>query len=196
MLETGIERAEAMGVIDPHRIGITGLSEGATTAVWALLHSSIFSAAALSTCCEDEGSFANVGPVWRAQMTAYGYPRPDADPSGFWKHYSLAANAARVRTPILMQLASSEFRAGLASYDALQRADAPADLLVFPDEYHVKWQPAHRLAIYERSVCWFEFWLQKPSALCRPEDLERWSHLVRPPSETAPQQATPPSRAP
>jgi dipeptidyl aminopeptidase/acylaminoacyl peptidase len=199
MLETGIERAKAMGVIDPHRIGITGLSEGATTALWALLHSSIFSAAALSSCCDDEGAFAHVGPVWRDQIIAYGYPRPDKDHQGFWGDYSLAANAARVRTPILMQLASSEFRGSLASYDALQRFHAPADLLVFPDEYHVKWQPAHRWAIYERSVCWFGFWLQQPAPdVCRPEDLERWSHLVRPSTSpsSAPHQDRSPLRAP
>ncbi len=27
------------------------------------------------------------------------------------------------------------------------------------DEPHFKWQPAHRLAIYERSLEWFQFWL-------------------------------------
>jgi hypothetical protein len=25
---------------------------------------------------------------------------------------------------------------------------------------HLKWQPAHRLAIYNRNLDWFRFWLQ------------------------------------
>jgi hypothetical protein len=33
-------------------------------------------------------------------------------------------------------------------------------MVVFPNEYHVKWQPAHRLAIYNRNLDWFRFWLQ------------------------------------
>jgi hypothetical protein len=31
---------------------------------------------------------------------------------------------------------------------------------IFPDEHHIKWQPAHRLAIYNRNLDWFRFWLQ------------------------------------
>jgi len=42
----------------------------------------------------------------------------------------------------------------------LQDAGRPAEMVVFPDEYHVKWQPAHRLAIYNRNLDWFRFWLQ------------------------------------
>lgn len=33
-------------------------------------------------------------------------------------------------------------------------------MFVFPDEYHLKWQPAHRLAIYDRVLDWFDFWLR------------------------------------
>jgi hypothetical protein len=31
---------------------------------------------------------------------------------------------------------------------------------VFPDEHHIKFQPKHKLAVYERNVDWFRFWLQ------------------------------------
>lgn len=35
-----------------------------------------------------------------------------------------------------------------------------ADLYVFPNEPHLKFQPRHKLAIYKRNVDWFRFWLQ------------------------------------
>ena len=35
-----------------------------------------------------------------------------------------------------------------------------ADLYVFPNEPHQKFQPKHKLAVYERNLDWFRFWLQ------------------------------------
>ena len=35
-----------------------------------------------------------------------------------------------------------------------------ADLYVFPHEPHQKFQPKHKLAVYERNLDWFRFWLQ------------------------------------
>lgn len=39
-------------------------------------------------------------------------------------------------------------------------ARKPVQTDVFPDECHVKWQPQHKLAAYERSIDWFRFRLQ------------------------------------
>jgi hypothetical protein len=38
--------------------------------------------------------------------------------------------------------------------------DQRADLYVFPDEPHQKFQPRHKLAAYQRNIDWFRFWLQ------------------------------------
>jgi hypothetical protein len=35
-----------------------------------------------------------------------------------------------------------------------------ADLYVFPNKPHQKFQPKHSLAVYERNLGWFRFWLQ------------------------------------
>jgi dipeptidyl aminopeptidase/acylaminoacyl peptidase len=61
--------------------------------------------------------------------------------------------------PILMQQSDDEFRVAVASYTALKQAGQPVALFVFPNEHHVKWQPAHRLAAYERNLRWFDYWL-------------------------------------
>ena len=59
-----------------------------------------------------------------------------------------------------MQVPEHEFILSLESFAKLKDAGKPVEMFVFPDEYHVKSQPAHRLAIYERNLDWFNFWLK------------------------------------
>jgi hypothetical protein len=61
---------------------------------------------------------------------------------------------------LLLQLADDEYAMSLEAFTALREQGKPVDMYVFPDEHHNKVQPAHRLAIYERNVDWFSFWLQ------------------------------------
>lgn len=160
-LETGVDRAIATGVIDPQRIGLTGLSDGATTARFALINSNRFAAASISSCCLDPQTVAiYTGPAFARQMRASGFPPPGDNAPEFWSPLSLARNARTVDRPLLMQLADSEALIGLESFTALKEAGQPVELYIFPDERHVKWQPAHRLAIYRRNIDWFRFWLQ------------------------------------
>jgi acetyl esterase/lipase len=65
-----------------------------------------------------------------------------------------------MRTPLLMQLSDDEYLLSLEAFEALREHGAPVELHVFPDEHHVKWHPVHRLAIYERNLDWFDFWLR------------------------------------
>lgn len=160
-IETGIDRSIALGVVDPARIGISGLSDGAASVQFALVNSTRFRAAAMSSCCDDPGSvhFA-AGLGYLNDTIAWGYPGPGAEDPVFWRRYSLAANADRIDVPILLQLPDDEFRFALETYVTLDRHNVPIEMHVFPDEYHVKWHPAHRLAIYERAIDWFDFWLR------------------------------------
>src|SRR3546814_11397731 len=51
---TGVGQVVARGIADPSRIGITGLSDGASSARFALINSRVFSAAAISKSRSDE----------------------------------------------------------------------------------------------------------------------------------------------
>lgn len=160
-LDSAIDAAIARGVVDPNRIGITGLSDGASTVQWALLNSSRFRAAAISGCCEDPGSVTyGAGLTFQDDIRAFGYPLPGPAADAFWRPFSLARNARRMHTPLLIQAADREFRAALETVGSLRDAHDPVEMFVFPDEYHLKWQPAHRLAIYDRVLDWFDFWLR------------------------------------
>ena len=101
------------------------------------------------------------------------------DGTAFWRELSLSRNAARVSTPILLQLADDEYMSALESYTALRERDQPIDMFVFPDEHHVKYQPVHRLAVYRRALDWFDYWLQnrRSSDPARQIELVHWDEL-------------------
>jgi dipeptidyl aminopeptidase/acylaminoacyl peptidase len=178
-VETGVRRAIAAGIADPRHIGITGLSNGSTTVVWALLHSSLFSAAAMSSCCFDTTLAMRVGPASAREYREDGYPGLLERNSSFWKDLSLSTNARRIRTPILLQLADYEYWNALESYTALREARAPVDMFVFPGEHHNKSQPAHRLAVYRRALDWFDYWLRglRSASPDRKNELAHWHRL-------------------
>jgi len=155
----GVDLLVARGIADPERVGITGLSDGASSARFAIINSRRFAAAAIASCCIDEEADATVGPAWEAYSKSVGYPPAWPVDTKFWKPYAFALNADRVRTPLLMQLADSETLMGLHAFTALKAGGAPVDLYVFPNETHVQWQPLHRAAAWERTVDWFSFWL-------------------------------------
>jgi dipeptidyl aminopeptidase/acylaminoacyl peptidase len=178
-LDAGVDAAIATGAVDPARIGITGLSDGASTTQYALLHSERFKAAALGDCCEDPGMLTVAGLSYRDAVLGWGYPMPGASEEAFWRPYSLALNAGRMKTPLLLQVADVEYRLALETYSALQLHGAPVEMYVFPDEHHVKWHPAHRLAAYERYAAWFDFWLNGQTAgdSARLPEIRRWEKL-------------------
>lgn len=160
-LVTGVRAALARGDIDPARIGITGLSDGASTTRFALVNTRLFAAAAISTCCTDTNAMMNAGGIAFADaQRAMGYPASIDHDDAFWAPYSMTLSAKRMDRPMLMQLADREMNLGLETFMALREAGQPVEMYVYPDEYHNKWQPAHRQAIYERNLDWFDFWLR------------------------------------
>ncbi len=178
-LERGIALALSKGEIDRHRVAITGLSDGAETAQWALIHGGPFAAAAISSCCVDASLIPLLGEAQIDAFAGAGFPRPGEARSDFWRPLSLAANASGITTPILMNLADDEFLGALNGYSALRTAGRPVEMHVFPGEHHIKFQPAHRLAIYERNLQWFDFWLkgrEDPALSLRPQ-YARWRAL-------------------
>ena len=179
-LERGVRRVIDLGIADPERIGITGLSDGATTARFALINSRLFAAASISTCClEPRTVMTYGGETWARWLQRQGYPPSTREDPSFWKPASMVLNAARMDAPILMQLADSEYLLALEAWTALREHNKPVEMYVFPDETHSKWQPAHRLSVYERNLDWFDFWLQSkvdrdPSKL---PQYRRWEAL-------------------
>jgi len=181
-VERGIDLAIAQGVADPARIGITGLSDGSTTVSFALVNSRRFAAAASSTCCIEPDMVTTYGGIgWSDFMQQMGYPSAIRPDPAFWAPMSIAQNAGSVTTPLLLQSADSEYLLALQSYEALRELGRPVELYIFPGELHDKIEPVHRAAVFERSLDWFDFWLQDRTSSdpAKAAQYRRWEALRR-----------------
>jgi dipeptidyl aminopeptidase/acylaminoacyl peptidase len=149
--------------IDPKRVGIGGLSFGSTVAIWAIRKSKRFAAATISSgqatphyywsnALPDRGFAKTFHEFWQAGD-------PDSDPER-WRTISPASDIAAIDTPLLMQLPESEVRNLVEFHTKLKLAGKPAELFAFADEIHIKYQPAHKHAVYERNLDWYRFWLK------------------------------------
>ncbi|MEQ8750786.1 MAG: prolyl oligopeptidase family serine peptidase, partial [Amphiplicatus sp.] len=166
------------GIADAKRIGMTGLSNGALNTAFALVHCNCIAAASVSGLSDDPFFYLFLHDsrrqVWREAGLG-----PWVGEDSQWPDLSLALNAERVTAPILAQVADRELLFALQTHTAFADAGRQIDLYVFPDEYHIKWQPAHRLAVYERNLDWFSFWLQgrEDSDPAKQEQYSRWRAL-------------------
>lgn len=161
-LEMAVEQAINSGTIDSSRMGITGFSDGTATTQWALINSSLFKVAALGTCCEDMWAFPiAAGPTFTQYGREIGYRFFEPGVEDHWKPLSLLLNVDRINVPILIQSPDSEYEGSLDVLELYKHRGKAIELYVLAGEPHVKYQPAHRRATYERSTEWFQFWLMQ-----------------------------------
>lgn len=161
-LEGAVAAAIATGKVDGDRMGISGFSEGTSATQWALINSRLFKVAALGMCCEDKVTLPlNGGIGYEKYLREMDYSLFEKASDSFWAPLSLAQNVDKIDVPILVQDGDQEYEAGLDVLQAFRSRGKPIELHVFPGEPHIKWQPAHRLAMYERVSDWFDFWLQQ-----------------------------------
>lgn len=185
-LEEAVRLAIDTGAVDPDRLGISGFSDGTVTTQWALINSDLFKVAALGSCCEDMNFFAVIpGPRFTQQLLDSGMRLFKPGIEDLWRPVSLLLNVERVKVPILIQNTDNEYKGGLDVVATYRHHGRPIELYVFEDETHLKFQPAHREAIYERNLEWFEFWLMARvnCAADRAQQYERWKAMAGAPAE-------------
>lgn len=192
-LDTLLDELDRRGMIDPRRVGITGFSYGANIVDTALVFSRRYAAAstAWSPVSPANSSFLTSGQRRIGELMYGG----DAYGGGLkkWRETAIAFNAEKINVPYLIQAADREYFLSLQNFMALANAGKPVEMYRFPDEYHVKWQPAHRYAVYNRNVDWFNFWLRdvESGLTGDPEQYTRWRELrkrrvAEPPSPSQP----------
>ena len=160
-IESVVQLLSSEGKVDRTRVGMGGLSFGTEMTLWVLMNSDLLVAASISSpgisrqyyligSLRGEIFFSGLRRFWQAGT-------PDETPQR-WRLLSPDMNLDRIQTPMLMQLPEQEYIHTLDFSAPLMR-DGLADLYVFPDEPHQKFQPRHKLAAYERNLEWFLFWL-------------------------------------
>ena len=161
-VESSIELLSREGEIDPSRVGMGGLSFGSEVAMWTLSQSNVLAAASVSTpvlspfyyvmgSIKGKAFFKGLRDLW-------GLGSPSETPER-WKALSPVFQLDSIHAPILFQHSEQEYMLAL-DYEIPLIREHKADLYVFPNEPHQKFQPRHKLAVYERNVDWFRFWLQ------------------------------------
>lgn len=188
-IELLLDQVIATGAIDAKKIGITGLSDGAATGRFAMINSKRFAAAALSSCCTEPSSALSVnGPAYAdVAVNVLGFPpltRPDPK---YWAPFSLLVSGKETSTPLLMHLADREAASAFETFQALREYRKPVDAFIYPDEYHNKWHPRAKLAVSDRTIDWFAFWLQgrvDPDP-AKAAQFAHWSQLRERPRSTA-----------
>ena len=88
----------------------------------------------------------------------WGLGSPSETPAR-WHVLSPAYNLDKISAPTLFQMSEQEYMQA-TDYVIPMIRKKMADLYVFPNEPHQKFQPKHKLAVYTRNVDWFRFWLQ------------------------------------
>jgi dipeptidyl aminopeptidase/acylaminoacyl peptidase len=174
-VDAAIDQLEAMNAIDPNRVGLSGWSNGAITVLYALSHMPRLHAAIASSTYDEPIDYYLGGPNGRMQYAWRGWG-PLATTAERWREFALSLNADRVRAPLLLNVADHEMLSTLMPVSALEDAGRAVEMYVFPDEYHEKWQPAHRLEIYKRNIDWMNFWLRgvEDSDPAKAAQYQRW----------------------
>lgn len=161
-VESAVEQLASEGRIDRTRIGMGGLSFGSEVTMWTLIHSDVITAASMASPTTSPMYYllgSNIGePFLSLLRTNWQLGAPDETPAQ-WQKISPTLNLGTIRAPILMQFPEQEYMFGL-DYAIPMMLSNSADVYVFPNEPHNKFQPKHKLAVYERNLDWFRFWLQ------------------------------------
>jgi dipeptidyl aminopeptidase/acylaminoacyl peptidase len=163
---SGVESVIALlaseGAIDRTRVGMGGLSFGSAVTLWVAAESELLSAVSVTSPVVSPNYYLFNSLRGDAFLTAlrdfWQLGALDETPKR-WRKLSPVFALEKLKTPMLLQMPEQEYLYALEYAIPLMR-EHHADLYVFPNEPHQKFQPRHKLAVYERNLDWFRFWLQ------------------------------------
>lgn len=152
-----VDRAVAMGVADPDRLGVGGWSYGGILTNYVITQTTRFKAA-ISGASEVNYP-ANYGHdhyqrQWEAEL---GLPWENTD---LWIKLSPFYRVARIETPTLILCGQEDWNVPLQNseqlYQALRRLGVPTELVVYPEEGHSIRRPSFQKDRYERYIAWYD----------------------------------------
>jgi dipeptidyl aminopeptidase/acylaminoacyl peptidase len=166
-LLAGTDYAIKRGIADPARLGVGGWSYGGLLTDYCIASDPRFKAAIsgagsgnqLSTYGSDEYLMqynAEMGPPWRdrARWIKVSYP--------FFR-------AERIHTPTLFLGGDKDFNVpvggGEQMYQALRTLGVPAELVVYPGEYHTLTRPSFLVDRFQRYLDWMSKYLASPETI-------------------------------
>lgn len=161
-VKSAVNLLASQGEVDRRRVGMGGLSFGSEIALWVATHSNLLAAVSVTSPAVTP-TYYLFNSLKRDTFTdglkkIWDLGSPAQTPAR-WRLLSPAYDLDKFRAPLLLQMPEQEYFYAL-DYAAPLLLDHRADMYVFPNEPHQKFQPRHKLAAYERNLDWFRFWLQ------------------------------------
>jgi dipeptidyl aminopeptidase/acylaminoacyl peptidase len=159
-----VDHAVAIGLADPKRLGVLGLSYGGFMVNWLVGTTDRFRAAV------SENGVSNQVAGWAGSDTGVEYNRVSllgspTEPGGadkLWRQSPLR-NVASVRTPLLMLQAEADRRCPASDNEALFIAlrvlQRTVEYVLYPEEFHVyasAGRPDRRIDRMNRMLDWFD----------------------------------------
>lgn len=170
----------AEGIVDPERVGVTGLSYGAETAMYAYWQSKVFRAVSVATGSWDPCLMLFGGLPYALSLEERGFPiSRDDSAMRTWHELAAGLNARASLPPLLVQSPDGEENFTVPTWFELRRAGAPVEWYEYPNEGHVKRSPANKWWVYQRNLDWFRFWLKDEvdSSPEKTEQYQRWGGM-------------------
>jgi len=158
----GVDAAIQAAPIDPDRLGITGWSYGGYMAMWAVTQTHRFRASVAGAGISNWLSYYGENKVDQWLIPFMGTTVYD-DPELYAKSAPVAF-IKNVRTPTLLAVGDRDGECPAPqSYEfwhALKALGVPTRLVIYPHEGHHFADPSHSRDLIERSVAWFNQYLQ------------------------------------
>jgi dipeptidyl aminopeptidase/acylaminoacyl peptidase len=162
-----VDRLVAMGIADPDRLGIGGWSYGGILTDYTIASDSRFKAA-----ISGAGS-ANQISMYGIDQYAFQYDNEIGAPwknSAAWMKISYPFfHADRIKTPTLFLGGEKDFNVpvtgGEQMYQALQSLGVPAELVIYPGQFHGLTRPSFIRDRLERYVAWYDKYLKTPATV-------------------------------
>jgi dipeptidyl aminopeptidase/acylaminoacyl peptidase len=162
-LLAGVDKVVAMGVADPNRLAVTGWSYGGILTDYAVASTDRFKAGISGAGVAAPMSFYGVDEYVLQYDNELGPP---------WKNVPLYLKISypflevdkRIHTPMLFMGGTSDMNVPLLGgeqmYQALRSLGRPAELVVYPNQFHGFTRPSYIRDRYERWLGWWDKYLK------------------------------------
>lgn len=161
-VEGVVRLLHARGEVDCANLGMGGLSFGSEVTVWTAMRTHLLAAASVSSPSLSSTYYTFMAftgqKLTRVLKSNWGLGSLEETPVR-WHLLAPQFHVDSISAPLLLQLSEQEYMFAL-DYAIPLIGEHMADLYVFPNEPHQKFQPRHKLAVYTRNMDWFRFWLQ------------------------------------
>ncbi len=153
-----VQELSRSGFVDADRVAITGLSEGASQVTYAVMNSELFAVGIATGAFLTESTHYLMNESLRSREE-FMFETQESGEQSLYELLSIGLNADRVQSPILFNVSDTELLSMSENFARLKDSGKPVELYVYPGEWHIKWRPEHRLAVYRRNIQWLKFWL-------------------------------------